>query len=163
MTVKGKALATVADCSAAKPPASRREAATTPSITHQKTRWPVVVWVSPPAAMESTTSDPESEEVMKKMATRIMASVEVRPLKGRYSKKWNIPVEISAAIAWPTSPAATPVSMNIAVLPNTVIQMKVKPAGMNSTAVTNSRTVRPREMRAMNMPTNGDQEIHQAQ
>ncbi len=47
--------------------------------------------------------------------------------------------------------------------PKTVIQTKVKPAGMKSTAVMNSRTVRPREMRAMNMPTKGDQDIHQAQ
>src|SRR5690606_35977223 len=85
--VKGKALAIVADCSAPNPPASSRLAATTPSITHQNTRWPVVVSVSPPAAMESTTSEPESDEVIKKMATRIMASVEVSPLKGRYWKK----------------------------------------------------------------------------
>ena len=39
--------------------------------------------------------------------------------------------------------------MYMAVLPNTVIHMKVKPAGMNSTASTNSRTVLPREIRAM--------------
>jgi hypothetical protein len=35
--------------------------------------------------------------------------------------------------------------------------------GMISTQMMNSRTVRPRLTRAMNMPTNGDQEIHQAQ
>jgi hypothetical protein len=161
--LKGRALAMVADCSAPSPPASSRPAATTPSIAHQNTRCPVVVSVSPPAAMESMTSEPESDEVMKKMATSRMASVEVRPLNGRYSKKWKSPVEISAAMARPTSPAAIPVSMTIAVLPNTVIQMKVKPAGMKSTAVTNSRTVRPREMRAINMPTNGAHEIHHAQ
>ena len=40
---------------------------------------------------------------------------------------------------------------------------KKNPRGMNSTATTNSRTVRPREMRAMNMPTKGDHEIHHAQ
>ncbi len=51
----------------------------------------------------------------------------------------------------------------IAVLPNTVIHTSVKPVGTNSTPRTNSRIVRPREMRAMNMPTKGDQEIHQAQ
>ena len=34
---------------------------------------------------------------------------------------------------------------------------------MNSTQMTNSRTERPLETRAMNMPTNGDQEIHQTQ
>ena len=35
--------------------------------------------------------------------------------------------------------------------------------GTSSTPTTNWRMVRPREMRAMNMPTKGDQEIHQAQ
>ena len=44
-----------------------------------------------------------------------------------------------------------------------VIQKKVKTVGTSNTPSTNSRTVRPREMRAMNMPTNGDHEIHQPQ
>jgi hypothetical protein len=44
-----------------------------------------------------------------------------------------------------------------------VNQTKVSSAGTNSTPPMNSRIVRPREMRAMNMPTNGDQEIHQPQ
>ena len=35
--------------------------------------------------------------------------------------------------------------------------------GTSTTENTNSRIVRPREIRARNMPTNGDQEIHQAQ
>ena len=35
--------------------------------------------------------------------------------------------------------------------------------GTSSTPVTNWRMVRPREMRAMNMPTNGVHESHQAQ
>ncbi len=34
--------------------------------------------------------------------------------------------------------------------------------GTSTTTVTNSRIVRPREIFAMNMPTNGDHEIHQA-
>ncbi len=93
----------------------------------------------------------------------MIATVEVTPASGRYSKNLNRPTETSLATAVPRAPAAVPVSMKMAVLPNTVIQKKVNPAGMKSTAVTNSRTVRPREMRAMNMPTKGDQEIHQAQ
>ena len=36
-------------------------------------------------------------------------------------------------------------------------------AGTTSTTVTNWRMERPREILAMNMPTNGDQESHQAQ
>ena len=37
------------------------------------------------------------------------------------------------------------------------------PVGAATTPITNSRIVRPREIRATNMPTNGAQEIHQAQ
>ncbi len=73
----------VADCSAPRPPASNRPAATTPSMTHQKMRWAVEVSVSPPAAMVSTTSEPESDEVMKNTATRMTASVEVTAGSGR--------------------------------------------------------------------------------
>lgn len=51
----------------------------------------------------------------------------------------------------------------MAVSPNTVIQNSVKPAGTSSTPLTNSRMVRPREMRAMNRPTKGDHAIHQPQ
>ena len=51
----------------------------------------------------------------------------------------------------------------MAELPKTVIQRKVKAVGTSSTPMMNSRTVRPREIRAMNIPTNGDQAIHQAQ
>ena len=53
--------------------------------------------------------------------------------------------------------------MWIAVLPNTVIHSRVKAVGTSSTPVTNSRMVRPREIRAMNSPTNGDQASHQPQ
>ncbi|MNT34087.1 hypothetical protein D3C72_1700440 [compost metagenome] len=51
----------------------------------------------------------------------------------------------------------------MAVSPNIVIHSRVKPAGTNSTPQTNWRMVRPRDTRAMNMPTNGDQDIHQPQ
>ena len=54
-------------------------------------------------------------------------------------------------------------SISMAVLPNTVIQKKVNSTGTSSTPVTNSRMVRPREIRAMNMPTKGDHAIHQPQ
>ena len=72
-------------------------------------------------------------------------------------------VERSASTAADMAPAAPPMSSAMAVLPKTVIQTKVKPAGTSRTPRMNSRTVRPREMRAMNMPTKGDQAIHQAQ
>ena len=42
-------------------------------------------------------------------------------------------------------------------------QSRLTALGTRSTPETNWRMVRPRLMRAMNMPTNGVQEIHQAQ
>ncbi len=109
------------------------------------------------------TSDPESAEVTKKTATRAMARVEVTAVPGRYSRNLNRAVDKSVCTAFEMAPAACAMSKLMAVLPKTVIHRKVKPDGTNSTPIRNSRTVRPREMRAMNMPTNGDQAIHQAQ
>ena len=51
----------------------------------------------------------------------------------------------------------------IAAPPKTAIQKTQTMLGITSTQVMNSRTVRPRLTRAMNMPTKGDQLIHQAQ
>ena len=47
--------------------------------------------------------------------------------------------------------------------PKTAIHSTQTMDGMISTQMMNSRTVRPRLTRAMNMPTKGDQLIHQAQ
>ena len=47
--------------------------------------------------------------------------------------------------------------------PKAVIQTMVTRVGTSSTAMRNSRTVRPLETRAMNMPTKGAQETHHAQ
>ncbi len=51
----------------------------------------------------------------------------------------------------------------MALLPNTENHAKIKPNGINITPNTNSRKVRPREMRAINSPTNGAHATHQAQ
>src|SRR5690606_28788691 len=51
----------------------------------------------------------------------------------------------------------------MAVPPNAVIHRTETSEGTSSTAARNSRTVRPRLMRAMNMRTKGDQLIHHAQ
>src|SRR5699024_12569868 len=51
----------------------------------------------------------------------------------------------------------------MALPPSTENHRKVTSVGTSNTPETNSRTVRPREIRAMNTPTNGDQEIHQTQ
>ena len=113
--------------------------------------------------MVSITSDPLSAEVTKKTATSSTARVEVIAAPGRFSRKWKMAVDRSVCTACEIAPAAWPMSRLMAVFPNTVIHRKVKPVGTSSTPMMNCRTVRPREIRAMNMPTNGDQAIHQAQ
>ena len=51
----------------------------------------------------------------------------------------------------------------MAVPPMTTNQIMLTRVGTISTHTTNCRIVRPREMRAMKMPTKGAQDIHQAQ
>jgi len=82
------------------------------------------------------------------------------------SGSWSNSVKIAigrlpATVSEITPPVAA--SISIAELPNTVIHRNVNTVGTISTAMTNSRIVRPRETRAMNMPTNGDHAIHQPQ
>ena len=64
-----------------------------------------------------------------------------------------------------TSPkAALPArQMSRALLPKIEIHSRMNANGTTSTPMMNSRSVRPREMRARNRPTNGAQAIHQAQ
>lgn len=50
-----------------------------------------------------------------------------------------------------------------AVPPNAANQTKLISDGTSTTPNTNSRIRRPREMRAMKLPTNGAQAIHHAQ
>ena len=60
--------------------------------------------------------------------------------------------------------SAAPVSCrSIAAPPKTANHTKLTPLGISSTPTTNSRIVRPLEMRAMKVPTNGAHEIHHAQ
>ncbi|MNH29349.1 hypothetical protein D3C72_1228300 [compost metagenome] len=63
----------------------------------------------------------------------------------------------------PSSTAPWLITRSSAVLPKIDSQARVKPSGISNTPLTSWRTVRPLEIRAMNMPTNGPQEIHQAQ
>src|SRR5690606_4245501 len=159
----GRAAAMVAVCSAPRPPATSSAAATMPSTTAQNTRCHTGESSWPPLVSMSTTSEPESDEVTKKVITSKVATSDITADSGRCSKNWNSATAVSAATASASAEMPCIMTMWMAVSPNTVIQMKVKPTGTNSTPTTNSRMVRPRETRAMNMPTNGDQAIHQAQ
>src|SRR5574344_275658 len=112
--------------------------------------------------MLSMTKAPESAEVTKKTLIRSTASAEVISGHGSRSKKLNS--SASTLLALSASECSPPCNdSQMALLPNTVIHKRLKAVGTNRTPRINSRRVRPREMRAMNRPTNGDQEIHQAQ
>ena len=108
------------------------------------------------------TKDPESEEVTKKTETIKIPKTEVTLLKGNSFKKTNNEEALSAAMGADKSPGEA-TSKSSAEPPNTEIQRKVIPVGTNSTPNTNSLMVLPLDTLAINIPTKGDQAIHQAQ
>ena len=63
--------------------------ATSPSSTHQNTHRPTGTLKLPPAVMVATTSEPESDEVTKKMTIRTRATTDSRPVSGRGSSILN--------------------------------------------------------------------------
>ena len=70
------------DCSEASPPPSSNAMATAPSKMHQNTRCGVGDSTFPPAVMVSMTSEPESEDVTKKMMTSTMPMKDVIEASG---------------------------------------------------------------------------------
>ena len=70
MIANGNALTMVMVCSALKPPANNSTDAMAPSSTAQKIRCQAGVSSTPPDARESTTSEPESDDVTKKVTIR---------------------------------------------------------------------------------------------
>ena len=136
--------------------------AVTPSTTAQNKRCHTGERGSPREAIESTTYAPESAEVTKNTAINKIASHDTGPAHGRYSQKRNRSASTLPTVC-ASAPPAMCVSTQMAPLPKAVIHKRLKAVGTSSTPTTNSRMVRPREMRAMNMPTNGDHEIHHAQ
>ena len=138
--------------------------ATIPSNAHQKTRCATGVSSLPPAVIVSITSDPESDDVTKKITTSTMPMNEVTPASGNSSSIRNrassgCPSSTAAAAAvWPPSRWS-----DSAVAPKACIQSAEISTGTASMPPTRPRTVRPREIRAMNMPTKGVHESHQAQ
>src|SRR5699024_10407675 len=138
--------------SAASPPTTSSTAATAPSRIAQKTRVAFGVSTLPPQASMSMTSDPESEDVTKKKTTtRIATTLSTMPM-GNTSKNWNS----EAVLSTPSLTSSCPESAkNIEPDPKIVNQTRLAAVGARSTPRTNWRIVRPREMRAMNMPTNG--------
>src|SRR5690554_4618160 len=91
MMANGKALVTAAVCSAANPPANSSTEATTPSILAQNTRCHTGVSSTPPEASESTTKEPESEEVTKKVMIKMTVAIEIIIVKksGQSANKYE--------------------------------------------------------------------------
>ncbi|MNT00754.1 hypothetical protein D3C72_1351960 [compost metagenome] len=137
--------------------------ATTPTRIDQNTRCHSGVSSRPPEASMSSTRAPESAEVTKNTTTMATATSERKKEKGKCSRKANSASELSCRTVStrPVRPWCR--TMWMAVSPNIVIHSRVKPAGTKSTPQTNWRMVRPREMRAKNRPTKGDQDSHQPQ
>src|SRR5690606_15426083 len=116
--------------------------------------------ILPPAVVASITSDPESEEEVKNMMNRTTPMNEVMADSGSWPSMADS-CSSSGASRTPVELALS--SRSKAVPPKAVIHNTDTSEGTRVTAIGNSRTVRPRLTRAMNMPTKGDQLIHQAQ
>ena len=159
---KGSAVIRVMLCSASNPPAFNKNSAKTanspphPAICHLGEIFAFLV------AMLFITNIPESAEVTKKIMMIPITIKLINLVNGRYSKNLNIRESGSVASAL-NAPSATWLSSHMALLPNTDIHIKLKIEGRISTAAINSRMVLPFDILAMNRPTKGDHEIHQAQ
>ena len=70
---------------------------------------------------------------------------------------------MSITLAFTAESAPLAIMSVIAAPPKTAIQSTQTKLGIRRTQMMNSRTLRPLLTRAMNMPTKGDQLIHQAQ
>lgn len=84
---KGNPESIVAAFNAVNPPPINKIAATNPSIDAQNIFCPFGASCRPPEVSVSTTKDPESEDVIKKLATSIMVTTEVKVVKGYCSNK----------------------------------------------------------------------------
>jgi hypothetical protein len=108
------------------------------------------------------TTEAASAPLTKKKATRIIAISDIKPASGNWLRVANSAFSSPSFTAPEMSP--TPLSSRfMAVPPSTANHTKLTTLGIRSTPTTNSRILRPREMRAMKVPTNGAQEIHHAQ
>ena len=76
-------------CNAVKPPANNNAAATAPSVTTQNVRCHHGVSLRPPAASESITNEPESDEVTKKVMINNTVNDDTNSVKGRFSNNLN--------------------------------------------------------------------------
>lgn len=92
ITAKGIAVRIEAVCKAVNPPPTNNTAANKPSIDAQNIFWPFGASCLPPDVKVSTTNEPESEEVTKKLATKITVKIDEKVVSGYCSKRWYIAV-----------------------------------------------------------------------
>ncbi len=117
---------------------------------------------APRLVSEPMTREAESALVTKYIMIRIIATQAVTVPTGRASSIANSVASVPSFAF--SAMSTTPVSASrMPVPPSTTNHRAVAPLGMSSTARRNSRIVRPLEMRAMNVPTKGAQDSHQAQ
>ena len=100
---------------------------------------------------------------MKKIAMTTIATTERIPPIGRPESRSKSAFSAITPSSGSTRPASPKISRYRPAPPITENQKKPTVVGTSSTPETNWRTVRPREMRAMNTPTKGAQETHQPQ
>ena len=161
-STKGRAATMVMVCkpvSASEPPASNITADTAPVATPQKMTVLRCGSMVPRSDSEPITMDAASAPETKNTATSTITTT-VDTVASGYSP--SRPNSCPSTVPSPAGSAPSCWAL-IAAPPNTQNQTNETRLGTIRTPVTNCRMVRPREIRAMNMPTNGVQEIHHAQ
>src|SRR5690625_4044237 len=162
MIENGSAVAKEAAWSPSSPPANNRPMAIAPSSPENITRDQVGGLGWPPAVSMFMTREPESDEVMKNSTTSSTPMMENTVPKGRSCRTVNR--EPSGETSLSTTRSASPNNCRwIPEPPRTPNHSMPTRVGTNMTPIINSRMVLPRETRAMKIPTNGAQAIHQPQ
>ena len=161
MNTNGAAAMIAACCSAVRPPARSRTIAARPVSIPHTTTTPRAGSRFPREDIIPITTDAASAPLMKNSATRKMTSADVIVVSGSCSSRLKSETSGFAAasmrFAWPVS------CRSIAVPPKIANHTNVTPVGTSSTPSRYSRIVRPFEIRARKVPTNGVHEIHHAQ
>ncbi len=154
-TVKGNPVEITIDCSDASPPAD--SSSTIATIAFEDAPEHALgtgASTLPPAVIVSITSEPESDEVTKNTITSTMPTKR-GDLRQRQSVQHREQLQRQVGVLHGAIAVAH--HLLIATPPKTDIHTTQTSDGISSTLIRNSRTVRPRDTRAMNMPTKGDQ------
>src|SRR5690606_22527126 len=155
----GKATIIAAFCKAVRPPENRRLAAMAACKIPQINFILNDGFIDPNVVCIPSTNVAESAEVIKNTATSKRAIID----KIKPSGIWSNTPNKSCSVGKSTSPSSFVKYVSIAVVPNVANQKILTSVGAKITPIKNSRIVRPFEIRAIKIPTNGDHDIHHAQ